>query len=218
MRGIGRVVLGALLALMAGPALASTLYENQVPGRAFSPLWSAPTQIGAGITSIEGTGNANQFDNFVFTALPSGAQAISLTFNAPRGIDWSYAAGGTMLVSTQPFRWGWDGMVQANFGAFYWRQTETLVLNLGPSFSGALYMALNFTYGSNLAYTISAPSNFALVPPPSGPGPQPHDPGVVPLPAGGWPLAFVLAGLAALPVFGRQGGRQGGRRGGACRA
>lgn len=206
MRVTLRVVLGALLALAAGPVAASTLYENQMAGGAFSPLWSAPTQIGAGITSIVGTGNQNQYDNFVFTALPPGAQALSLTVNAPRGIDWSYAAGGTMLVSTEPFRWGWDGMVQASFGAFYWRQTETLVLNLGPSFSGALYMALNFTYGSNLDYTISAPSNFAVLPPPSGP--IPNDPPQVPLPAGGVPLAFVLAGLAALPAFGRPRGRR----------
>jgi hypothetical protein len=209
MRVIGRLVLGALLALAAaGPAVAATLYESNMPGQAFSPLWSAPTQIGAGITTIEGTGNQNQYDNLVFTALPSGTQSIGVTFNAPRGIDWSYAAGGTMLVSTEPFRWSWDGMVQSSFGAFYWRQSETLMLNLGPSFSGALYLALNFTYGSNLSYTISAPSNFALLPPPTGPGNQPQDLPGVPLPAGGVPLAAVLAGLAALPAFGRRRGRR----------
>jgi hypothetical protein len=190
----------AVFGLVLGSASltgASTLNEADMPGGAFGASWNTPTTVGAGVTAITGTGNQNWFDNFVLTALPAGAQTISLTFTAPAGIGWSYAAGGNILWATQPFRWGWDGTTLGTVHTDYYTRSRSIDLVLGPSFSGSLWLALNFTYGSNLAYTVGLPSNAVVAPAPT--------PAPVPLPAGLWLIGSALGiiGLAA-----RRGRRQ----------
>lgn len=187
-----RSVFGAaVLALLSGmPALAATLDEASLPTGQFSGSWSTPTAIGTGYDLITGKGRANQFDNMVFTALPTGAQSLTFDFFGPPGNRPSYAGGGSILYSTSPFRWGWDGTLAGVVGLFGANATDQVVLNLGPSFGGTLYVALNFTYGNNISYAITVPQN---VPPP----PPPPPPSTVPLPASGLALAGGL-GLAGL--------------------
>lgn len=188
------VLAGLLLASpLAGTARASTLNEADLPAGAFSPLWSAPTQIGAGITQISGTGSGGVYDNFVLTALPAGAQTLTFTFTAPQGIGWSYSAGGILLYSQKPFRFGWDGTPIGGVGLSYFTRAQSHTLTLGPGFSGPLYVALNFTYGTVLPYTIDIPSNATASPPPIS---------AVPLPAGALLLG---AGLVPLIVRRRAG-------------
>lgn len=167
--------------LAAGAGHAATLTESAAPSGAFGARWDTPTEVGAGFESISGTGSQNAFDNFVFTALPSGAQKLTLSFTAPKDIDYSYSAGASILYSDQPFRWGWDGTYANNVQVDYYTRGRTVDLALGDSFSGKLYLALNFTHGSDLAYTIGAPSNAS-----------PTTPSTVPLPGG-----VVLIGSAA---------------------
>lgn len=173
-------------ALAGGAASAATLTESAVTGGAFGPRWDRPTEVGRGFDSITGTGNQNAFDNFVFTGLPSGAQKLTLTFTAPEGIGYSYSAGASVLYATQPFRWGWDGTYAKGAQIDYYTRSKSYDLNLGDDFSGKLYLALNFTHGSNLGYTIGAPSNAVSV-----------SPAPVPLPAGA-----VLAGTGATLLAG----------------
>jgi hypothetical protein len=61
---------------------------------------------------------------------------------------------------------------------------ESIVLDLLDTFSGNLFVALNFTHGNNLAYTISAPSNAG-----------PATPTAVPLPAGLLLIGTAIGGL-----------------------
>ncbi len=174
-----------------------------MPGGAFGAAWNTPTAVDPGVTAITGTGSQNRYDTFMF-GLPSGAQTISLTFTAPQGIGWSYAAGGSILYSTTPFRWGWDGTMLASIHTDFYTRSRSVDLDLGPGFGGSLWLALNFTYGSNLAYTIGLPSNAAPVNDEGtitvGPEPDPLVP--VPLPAGGLLLA------ASLAMLGRAGRRR----------
>lgn len=170
--------------LGVGPASAATLAESSLPGGAFSTTWSAPTIVGAGFDQITGTGNQNQFDNLVFTSLAPGAQTLTFSFTAPAGINTSYAAGGSLLFKTSPFLFGWDGTTFGSVFVGFFNQTSTATLTLGPAFSGPLYVALNFTFGNNLGYAISVPSNTA-------------PPAAVPVPGAGLLLASAL-GLGAL--------------------
>jgi hypothetical protein len=180
-----RLFAAALLAVLgASAASAATLTESSASGGAFSGGWSRPTEVGAGFDSITGTGSQNVFDNFVFSALRSGAQTLKLTFTAPGGIDQSYSAGASVLYSDQPFRWGWDGTAAGAPQVSYYNPASSLDIALGDSFSGKLYLALNFTHGANLGYTISAPSNAVATSP-------------VPLPAG-----VLLIGSAAAVLGG----------------
>lgn len=157
------VVFGAISGLaLAGPAAASTISESHVAGGAFSPSWFEPTVIGAGVTSVTGTGAGGAFDNLVFTDLPQDA-TLTFTFAAPEGIGYSYAAGGTILFSTSPFRYGWDGTTLASFGVGYWQPGHTFALDLDDTVAGPLYLALNFTYGSDLAYSIDVASDLSSV-------------------------------------------------------
>jgi hypothetical protein len=182
---MGRLAVVAFGIAAASGATAATLNEAALAGGRFGGLWSAPTEVGAGFDTIRGTGEQNVYDNFVFTGLPSGAQTLSFRFSAPDGYDHSYSAGGTILYSDRPFRWGWDGTTAGTVQVDYHRPAGDYLLGLGDSFSGNLYLALNFTHGSKLAYTISAPSNATTSP--------------VPLPAG---ALLIVSGTAALAAAG----------------
>ncbi|WP_413864914.1 hypothetical protein, partial [Albidovulum sp.] len=170
--------------LAALPAGAATINELSLPGGDFSNSWAAPSVIGTGFGLVQGTGAANNFDILAFTGMAPGAQTVSLTFTAPSGIGWSYAAGGNVLYSTQPFRWAWDGTTAGAVSIGYANPSQTLSLALGPGFGGTLYLGLYFTYGQDLGYADSLPGNAA--PPPA-----------VPLPASAWLLRGALAAGAA---------------------
>lgn len=180
-------VVATTLALAGSAAPAATLTEASLPGGAFGARYDTPTVIGAGIERISGTGSQNVFDNFVFTALPKGAQTLTLSFSAPAGIGYSYSAGGAVLYDTQAFDYGWDGAYAGTVQIDYYQRQKSLDLALGNSFSGKLFLALNFTHGRDLAYTISVPSNaVAAMPPP------------VPLPPSALLIGAAVAGLGAL--------------------
>ena len=180
-------------AILGGAAQAATLTEAAVTGGAFSGRWDSPTEIGSGYETIAGSGSQNVFDNFVLTGLPGGAQKLILTFITPEKVDYSYSAGGAVLYADQPFRWGWDGTYGNNFQVDYHTRSKTYDLDLGDSFSGKLYLALNFTHGSNLAYTIGVPSNAS-----------PATPSPVPLPAGVMLMGSAAAALAGLGLARRR--------------
>jgi hypothetical protein len=177
-------LLALLAMLLASTATAATYAEADAPGGAYGSRWNAPTEIGNGFDAVTGTGSQNVFDNFVFTGLPSGAQTLRFTFTAPATAGYAYSAGGAILYDKQPFDYGWDGTYAANVQIDYWTPSRTYELALADSFTGRLFLSLNFTHGSELAYTIAVPSNA-----PSS------SPSAVPLPAG---APLIAAGVAAL--------------------
>ncbi len=202
---VRRIAAAAAIAVVgASGASAATLWEAETPTGAFSSSWSSPTAVGAGFTSIRGTGAGNVYDNFVFTSLPLGAQTLELVFEAPSAVDWSYSAGGSILWATQPFRWGWDGTEASKVQLDYYTRTRTVTLSLPETFNSALYLALDFTHGANFSYEIKALSNAVAGPSvPVGPGGlspigSADAVGVVPVPAAAALLVSGLAGLGAL--------------------
>ena len=72
----------AALALSA-PAQTATIHEGSLVGGSFSNIYDKPTNLGAGVTEVTGTGSQHAFDFFVFT-LPAGAQTLTFDFWAPR--------------------------------------------------------------------------------------------------------------------------------------
>jgi hypothetical protein len=189
LRGLRCVLAGAVLS--AGAAQAATLTEGDMPDGSFGASWDKPTVVGAGITGISGTGSQNAFDNFVLTGLPGGAQDITFLFTAPEGIGWSYSAGGNILYSLEPFAHGWDGQGAGVVQLDWNTRAQSLVLSLGEDFSGPLYLALNFTHGSNLSYAIGLPGTAGV----AGPGPSPAP---VPVPAG---MVLLGSGLVVFRVL-----------------
>ena len=81
---VRRLALALGLSLGAAQAGAATLTEAAAPGGAFSAAWDHPTEIGAGFDAVTGTGNQNVYDNLLFTALPAGAQRLTLHLLRPR--------------------------------------------------------------------------------------------------------------------------------------
>ena len=185
--------LAAAAVLAGGNASAATLNEAAMPGGAFSGSWRAPTEVTNGFETISGTGRQNVFDNFVFTGLPAGAQKLTLTFSAPKGIGYSYSAGGAVLYDSQRFDYGWDGTYGANVQIDYYKRSKSYEIALGDSFSGKLYLALNFTHGSDLAYTIGVPSNAT-----------PVTASPVPVPGGVVLIGSAVAALAGLGLARRR--------------
>lgn len=192
-RPLARLSSALLATALAGGAAAATLNEATATGGAFSGRWDSPTEIAAGIDTIAGTGGQNAYDNFVFTGLPSGAQTLTLTFSAPAGIGYSYSAGGSLLYADKPFRWGWDGSTAGTVQIDYYTRSRSYEIALGDGFSGKLYLALNFTHGSDLAYTIGVPSNA-----------MPVTASPVPLPAGAVLMGSAVAALGAAGLFRRR--------------
>ena len=184
-RVAGLVLAASLMSAMAAGAV--TVKEADAPGGAFSASYTSATQIGAGVETITGTGSQNAFDNLLFTCLPSGHQQLRIDFSAPAGYGYSYSAGGAVFYgATLGNQWDWSKPnKQVQVG--YWTPAQSIVLDLLDSFTGGnLYLALNFTHGANLAYTISAPSNAAPTP------------AAVPLPAGPALMGTALSALALI--------------------
>jgi hypothetical protein len=193
-RPLARVLAVLAAATLAGGAAgAATLTESATAGGAFSPRWDRPTEVARGFETIRGTGSGNVFDTFLLSDLPAGPQKLTLTFTAPDKIGYAYSAGGAVLHSGSAFRWGWDGTYAANFQIDYYHRSRSYDLNLGDSFSGKLYLALNFTHGTDLAYTIAVPSNAS-----------PTTPSPVPLPGGAALMAGAVAALGALGLARRR--------------
>ncbi|MCA0272869.1 MAG: VPLPA-CTERM sorting domain-containing protein [Proteobacteria bacterium] len=173
--------LGLAIAAGAAPAMAATINEGSFPGGDFSGSATAPTLIGNGFDTITGTIGSDD-DILAFTGMTSGAQQVTLSFAAPNGIDWSYASGGSIYYSTQPFQWNWDGTFAGSFMTALWQPTSSVTINLGSGFAGALYLAL-YSWGNAGSYSIGVPGNA---------------PPAVPLPAPVLLLGGAIAGLGAL--------------------
>lgn len=171
-RGTGRAAGGIVLALailvtvgMAGAPSASeaTLSETELPGGRFSADYRAPTRIAPGIERIVGTGGVDSDDYFQLD-LPAGPHSIVLEFRAPEGIGYSYSAGGVVLVETQPFAYEWAGtQLPDPIRLDHRRREQSMTVTLPPSFGGRLYVALNFTHGEDIAYSVSIPANVPVL-------------------------------------------------------
>ena len=186
-------------ALAAGPALtASAAVVTEADGQ-FSRDWRAPTAIGLGADTILGTAEMqNGHEYLVLTGLPSGAQSLTFTFNAPAWAlgSGSYSAGGQILWSQDAPRWDWYGTGAGSYQLSRWTPQQTLTLNLGAGFAGPLYLGIFFTHGSDVAWSLSAPTNAA----PEAPAAQPA---AVPLPASALQILAAMMFLGALGAGGR---------------
>jgi hypothetical protein len=183
-RSVFAAIATATALAFAAPAGAATIHEGDLAGGSFSGSWGAPTNLGAGVTEVTGTGSQHAFDFFTFT-LPAGTQTLTFDFWAPQGAGNSYSAGGTIKTSTAPFEWGWDGKQTGNFQLGRQKPTDRVTLALGPDFAGILHVGLYFTHGARMSYRVSTDA-------------VAEAPGVVPLPATGVLLLTALGGAAAV--------------------
>lgn len=161
----GMVLAGAILAAVeAGAAESSTtLSEAEVPRGEFSADYRAPTRIPAGIDRISGTGGVGS-DDYLLLDLAPGAQSVTLDFRAPEGIGYSYSAGGVVLFDMEAFAYEWAGtQLPVPIRLDHRRRRQSLTIALPESFAGRLFLALNFTHGEDIAYSISVPANFLIL-------------------------------------------------------
>ena len=145
-----RLALALGLSLAAAQAGAATLTEAAAPGGAFSAAWDHPTEIGAGFDTVTGTGSQNAYDNLLFTALPAGRAEADAHLLRPRGHRLFLLGGRRRLLQRHAVQ-DRVGLVAASPGRFqvgYWNPQQTIDLDLADSFSGKLYLALNFTHGA----------------------------------------------------------------------
>lgn len=186
---------------MGGAAQASTLAEADVKGGEYSSNFNSPTAIEAGIDTLMGIGGVASDDYFVFTGLKSGAQEIVLSFAAPKDYGDSYSAGGAVLFANAPFRYEWDGkQVRGGIQVDQRKPGQTMKLSLDDAFTGSLYLALNFTHGADLRYSVFAPSNGFAQGSIPGQGAS-TSPSQVPLPPA---LLFLASSVVGLLVVGRK--------------
>lgn len=171
--GLTRVLWLALLALglWTAAAPAQALDEAGVPG-GFSSVHDSPSPVPGGNTVVTGSGSQNDPDYLVLPDLPPGAQTITLTFEAPGGVFPGYVSGGEVRFKTSPFLHAWDGSRAGRFVVNFGQPLRTVTITLGAGFTGPLYIAIYFTHGQTVAYTIGAPSNAA--PPAGGGSASPH--------------------------------------------
>jgi hypothetical protein len=95
-----------------------------------------------------------------------------------------------VLFSQTPFLWGWDGKELGGFQLDLKGVTSApLTLLLGDEFKGGLYLALNFTHGKAISYSIDLGTT--VVAP-------------VPLPAGVLLVGTALGGLGLLRARSRR--------------
>ncbi len=173
-----------IAALSAGAAGAATVHETVD----YSGNWQSPTVVNdPSVTAITGTwGFQNDYD-LLSLYLPTGAQAITLVFEAildglsPQQLD-SFSGGGTVKYKTSAYQWSaWEGVQAAAFDLVKGRMDPfTVTINLGDDFGGFLNLGLYGTHPSPVRYNITS-SAWAVAP--------------VPLPAG---LGLLLAALGTL--------------------
>ncbi|MBD3785895.1 MAG: hypothetical protein IE922_02870 [Sphingomonadales bacterium] len=193
--GLNYWIAGALLAA-ALPAGAATVSETSLGE--FSASWTAPTTLAAGTDTVTGSGAAGDTDVFVLSGLNDSVTGLTLAFS---GADYYsagwYGAGGSVLYSTDPFEWAWDGTNAGSFSVGYMSLglfsigtlEDSLTIPVSMAGSSTLYVALVYTYGQRLDYTMNL-QGFVPGEEAGGGGPLP----VVPLPA----TAGLLMGGAAL--------------------
>jgi hypothetical protein len=151
----------------------ATLREAELPAGAFSADYRAPTRIPSGIGRVSGTGGVGSDDYLLFDLAP-GAQTVTLEFRAPDAVGYSYSAGGVVLFDTQAFAHEWAGtQLPEPIRLDHGRRRQSMAIALPESFRGRLYLALNFTHGEGIAYSLSVPANVPAPMPVLMPGPIP---------------------------------------------
>lgn len=179
------------VAAFAMPASAATINEGSFAGSDFSGAFASPTAIASGYDTVTGTLGSGDRDFLSFTGMKTGAQSVTLTLAAlGAGPLWS----GGLRYSTTPFTSNTSGtlagsILMYNIAPGFTSLTQTLSFNLGATFGGTLYLALNQQRGSGISYSLSIPGNV---------------PAAVPLPATALLLGGALAGLAASRRKGRR--------------
>lgn len=163
-----------LATVEAGATEASTtLTEAELPGGAFSANYRAPTRIPAGVDRVIGTGGVGSDDYLLFD-LPASAQTMVLEFRAPEGIGYSYSAGGVVLFDTQAFPYEWAGtQLPQPIRLDHRRRQQSMTISFPQSSGGQrLYLALNFTHGEDISYSLSVPSIIPALITVEAPGPR----------------------------------------------
>ncbi|MEM6744421.1 MAG: hypothetical protein AAF676_11885, partial [Pseudomonadota bacterium] len=155
-----RIAAAAVLAAsLAAPVQAVTAVDSDAD-RAGRDDYKSPLSIGPEATRIEGRGAQHDQDHFLLSGVPAGPQTLTLIFEGPEEVDWSYSAGGQVLWLDRPFEWSaWDGRRAGGFqldkrgGAL-----AEVIVDLGESFQGGLvHLALHFTHGRDIAYSAVLP-------------------------------------------------------------
>ena len=193
---VAAILIGALV---PASATASTLAEASISGRDFSGDWKNFTSVGQNVTSVRGSWyGTNDYDFLAFEGLASGAQTVTLTFSPKPPLVDSYSGGGVVQWSTSAplySAWGDTALGSINFVAGHF-DPVTLVLKLGETFAGKLYLSLLGTNSYPVDYVISLSGNSAAEPP-SGAASE------VPLPAAAPLLGGALAMLAGFGAWRR---------------
>lgn len=189
--------ISAALMAVSLPAAAATVDESTYVD--FSSIWTAPTALLAGTDVINGAGAVGDVDVIAITGLDPDVTGITLTFSAANYVTPMayYSGGGSVLYSTTPFEWAWDGTYAGDFGVGYMStpyftigSTEAnMTIPLALAGADTLYLALAFTYGPGLDYTVTVDTSAAA--------PLP----AIPLPA---TAGLLLTGMGALGVIGHR--------------
>jgi hypothetical protein len=182
------------MAMTGGPAAAdpavgaepsTTLKEADLPGGEFSADYRAPTRIPAGVGRVSGTGGVGSDDYLLFDLSP-GAQVVTLEFRAPEGIGYSYSAGGVVLFDTRAFAYEWAGtQAPEPIRLDHRRRQQSMTIALPESFGGRLFIALNYTHGEDIAWSLSVPANVPVLTTVEAPGRALPAPRALPLRAPG---------------------------------
>ena len=161
---VAAILLGALVPASTS---ASTLAEASISGRDFSGDWKNFTSVGKGVTSIRGSWyGTNDYDFLALEGLASGAQTVTLTFSPKPPLVDSYSGGGVVQWSTSAplySAWGDTALGSIDFVAGRF-DPITLVLKLGETFAGKLYLSLLGTNAYPVGYTISLSGNSSTEP------------------------------------------------------
>ena len=170
----GMILAFAILATVeAGATEASTtLRETELPGGEFSADYRTPTRIPAGIDRVSGMGGVGSDDYLLFD-LSAGAQTVVLEFRAPDTIGYSYSAGGVVLFDTEAFAYEWAGrQLPVPIRLDHRTRQQSMTISLPESFGGRLFIALNFTHGEDITYSVSVPSNVPILTTVEAPAPS----------------------------------------------
>ena len=180
------VALAVAIAAGTAPAMATTV--NEVGD--FSSVFGEPTAIASGVGTVNGTLGSSDRDFLSFTGMTTGAQSVSLSLSAlGAGPIWT----GSLLYSTTPFTSNTSGLfggtiLMLNFPPVLVSMTQTLSFNLGATFGGTLFLAINQQSGTGIAYSLNIPGNVPAVP----------------LPATALLLGGAVAGIGSLRRKGRR--------------